>query len=78
MTGVGTSYQEILNPRGECPECGVGMEARSLQTHLLGQHIIFRKDQGCYLARIRFVNWVRQESEMFNLFLSNKVSNSKK
>ena len=32
----------------------------------------------CYLSRIRFANWVRQESELFNLFLSNKVSNSKK
>ena len=32
----------------------------------------------CYLSRIRFVNWVRQESELFNLFLSNKVSNIKK
>ena len=31
----------------------------------------------CYLSRIRFANWVQQESELFNLFLSNKVSNSK-
>ena len=31
-----------------------------------------------YLFRIRFANWVRQESELFNLFLSNKVSNRKK
>ena len=30
-----------------------------------------------YFSRIRFANWFRQESEMFNLFLSNKVPNSK-
>ena len=30
------------------------------------------------MSRICFANWVRQESELFNLFLSNKVSNSKK
>ena len=31
-----------------------------------------------YLCRIRFTNWVWQESELFNLFLYNKVFNSKK
>ena len=31
----------------------------------------------CYLSRICFANWVRQESDMFNLFISNKVYNSK-
>ena len=31
----------------------------------------------CYLSIICFANWVQQESELFNLFLSNKVSNSK-
>ena len=34
--------------------------------------------EDCYLSRIRFANWVRQETELFKLFLSNKVSNSKK
>ena len=39
----------------------------------------YNKSRGprCYLSRICFANWVRQEIEMFNLFLSNKVSNSK-
>ena len=32
----------------------------------------------CYFSRIRFANCVGQGSELFNLFLSNKVSNSKK
>ena len=32
----------------------------------------------CYLSRIRFTNRVRRESELFNLFLSTKVPNSKK
>ena len=38
---------------------------------------IFLRIQHCYLSKIRFANWVQQESELFNLFLSNKVSNSK-
>ena len=39
----------------------------------------FKEDgSSCYLSRICFVNWVWQESDLFNLFLSNKVSNSKK
>ena len=32
---------------------------------------------GCYLSRILFANWVRQESEMFKLFYQKKFPTAK-
>ena len=55
----------------------LGVKLRGCYAVQDNPNTISEQDHECYLSIICFANWVRQESELFNLFLSNKVSNSK-